>query len=112
MVDRAGEKVNSEDVELQVSRHPAISAAAVVGMPDKVYGERVCAFITLRGGSRAPTVAELGKFLEQAGLAKFKWPERIEVLAELPLTNAGKLSKPALKELIIQKLAAESAATA
>ena len=112
VVDRAGEKVNSEDVELQVSRHPTISAAAVVGMPDKVYGERVCAFITLRGGSRAPTVAELGKFLEQAGLAKFKWPERIEVLAELPLTNAGKLSKPALKELIIQKLAAESAATA
>ena len=112
VVDRAGEKVNSEEVELQVSRHPAVAATAIIGMPDKVYGERVCAFITLQGGAQAPTVAELGKFLEQAGLAKFKWPERVEVLAELPLTNAGRLSKPALKELITRKLANENVATA
>jgi len=110
VVDRAGEKVNCEEVELLVSRHPAIVATAVVGMPDKVYGERICAFVTLRDGAQAPTTAELGAFLEQAGLAKFKWPERIEVLGELPLTKAGKLSKPALKEIIIEKLAAEKAA--
>jgi 2,3-dihydroxybenzoate-AMP ligase len=112
VVDRAGEKVNSEEVELMVSRHPAVTATAVVGMPDKVYGERVCAFITLRDGLPAPSVAELGAFLQQAGLAKFKWPERVEVLAELPLTNAGKLSKPRLKEIIARKLAAEQALSA
>lgn len=112
VVDRAGEKVNSEEVELMVSRHPAITATAVVGMPDKVYGERVCAFITLRDGMTAPNVAELGSFLQKEGLAKFKWPERIEVLPELPLTNAGKLSKPKLKEMIVQKLKAENALTA
>ncbi len=111
VVDRAGEKVNSEEVELRVARHPSVEAAAVVGMPDKVYGERVCAFVTLRAGMPAPTVAELGAFLERDGLARFKWPERIEVLAELPLTNAGKLSKPALKTLITQKLAAEQSGT-
>ncbi|MES2973681.1 MAG: AMP-binding protein [Pseudomonadota bacterium] len=110
VVDRAGEKVNCEEVELLVGRHPAITATAVIGMPDKVYGERICAFVTLREGMQAPTVTGLGAFLEQAGLAKFKWPERIEVLAELPLTNAGKLSKPTLKQMIIQKLAAEAAA--
>lgn len=111
VVDRAGEKINCEEVELLVTRHPAIVAAAVVGMPDKVYGEKVCAFVTLRAGMAAPTTAELGTFLQREGLAKFKWPERIEVLAELPLTNAGKLSKPALKQLIAQKLAAEAAAS-
>jgi len=109
VVDRAGEKVNSEEVELLVARHPAVVAAAVVGMPDRVYGERVCAFVTLREGHAAPTVAELGTFLAEQGLAKFKWPERIEVLAEMPLTNAGKLSKPTLKKLIADKLAAEQA---
>ena len=111
VVDRAGEKVNCEEVELLVARHPAVVAAAVVGMPDKVYGERVCAFVTLRNGKAAPTVAELGAFLQREGLAKFKWPERIEAMTELPLTNAGKLSKPALKQLIAQKLAAEAAAS-
>ncbi|MFC6284516.1 MULTISPECIES: AMP-binding protein [Polaromonas] len=112
VVDRAGEKVNSEEVEMMVGRHPAITATAIIGMPDKVYGERVCAFITLRDGMAAPTVADLGAFLQAQGLAKFKWPERIEVLPELPLTNAGKLSKPKLKEMIVQKLAAEKPVTA
>ena len=111
VVDRAGEKVNCEEVELLVNRHPAVTATAVVGMPDKVYGERICAFITLREGAQAPSTAELGRYLEQAGLAKFKWPERIEVLAEFPLTNAAKLNKPALKEIIARKLTAEQATT-
>ena len=110
VVDRAGEKVNCEEVELLVNGHPAVTATAVVGMPDPVYGERICAFITLRDRAQAPSTAELGKYLEQAGLAKFKWPERIEVLSEFPLTNAAKLNKPALKELIAHKLAAERAA--
>lgn len=109
VVDRAGEKVNCEEVELLVNRHPAITATAVVGMPDKVYGERICAFVTLREGATAPTTTELGAYLEKAGLAKFKWPERIEVLPEFPLTNAAKLNKPALKELIARRLAAERA---
>ena len=107
VVDRAGEKVNCEEVELQVNRHPAISATAVVGMPDKVYGERICAFITLRDGAAVPSTAELGRFLEAAGMAKFKWPERIEVLPEFPLTNASKLNKAALRTLIANKLKTE-----
>ena len=107
VVDRAGEKVNCEEVELQVNRHPAISATAIVGMPDKVYGERICAFVTLRDGAVAPTTAELGRFLEETGMAKFKWPERIEVLQEFPLTNASKLNKPALRTLIANKLQIE-----
>ena len=109
VVDRAGEKVNAEEVELLVSRHPAVTAAAVVGMPDRVYGERICVFVTLREGQAGLTVAELGTFLQDQGLAKFKWPERIEVLPELPLTNAGKLSKPSLRQMITDKLAAEAA---
>lgn len=111
VVDRAGEKVNSEEVEHLVSQHPAVESCAIVGMPDRVYGERVCAFITLRPAATAPSVPELGAFLEGEGLAKFKWPERIEVLAELPLTKSGKLSKPTLKQLITDRLAAEQATT-
>jgi 2,3-dihydroxybenzoate-AMP ligase len=110
VVDRAGEKINCEEVEQIVARHPSVSAASVVGMPDPVYGERVCAFMIVKPGAKAPSVAELGAFLSETGVARFKWPERIEVLDEFPLTKTGKLSKPLLKQVIADKLAAEKAA--
>jgi len=108
VVDRAGEKVNCEEVELLLNRHPKVFTSAVVGMPDPVFGERICAFMTLTDAGQVPTVPEIGEFLKLQGLAKFKWPERIEAVMELPLTKAGKLNKPALKELIKQKIHAEN----
>ncbi|WP_371319906.1 AMP-binding protein [Variovorax sp. dw_308] len=107
VVDRGGEKINCEEVEGVVSRHPAVAMTSVVGMPDPVFGERVCAFMVVREGHEAPSVADLGAFLSEVGVAKFKWPERIEVLDEFPLTKTGKLSKPLLRQVIVDKLAAE-----
>ena len=105
VVDRGGEKINSEEVEWACNAHPAIAATAVVGMPDKVYGERVCAFVIARDNKVAPTVPELGDFLKTHGLAKFKWPERVEVIAEFPVTKSGKLMKAELRRMIGEKLA-------
>ena len=51
-----------------------------------------------------------GAFLERVGLAKFKWPERIEIVTDFPMTSSGKLSKPRLKEIIREKLKQETAA--
>jgi non-ribosomal peptide synthetase component E (peptide arylation enzyme) len=113
VVSRGGEKINCEEVESIAMRHPAIAACAVVAMPDPVYEERACAFIVAHKGVAAPGVAELGAFLEREGLAKFKWPERIEVVDEFPVTQSGKLSKPLLRRAITDKLASErGAATA
>lgn len=109
VVDRGGEKINAEEVESIVSRHPSVAMASVVGMPDPVFGERVCAFMVAKPGAVAPTVKELGAFLSESGVAKFKWPERVEVVAEFPLTKTGKLSKPLLKQAITDTLAAERA---
>ena len=111
VVDRGGEKINAEEVETVVGRHPAVAMISVVGMPDPVFGERVCAFMVIKAGAVAPTVKELGAFLSQEGVAKFKWPERIEVVSEFPLTKTGKLSKPLLKQAITEALAAERAAS-
>lgn len=98
VVDRAGEKINAEEVEWAVATHPAIAGCGVIGVKDKVYGERVCACIVVRPGSAAPDVVALGQHLEAYGLAKFKWPERIEVMADLPVTHVGKLDKIALRQ--------------
>ena len=107
VVDRGGEKINCEEVELAVNRHPAVVSSAVVGMPDPVYGERVCAFVIAKDGASLPSVAELGAFLKQVGIAKFKWPERIEAVEDFPQTKSGKVSKPQIKSMIAAKLEAE-----
>ncbi|MFV3386766.1 AMP-binding protein [Pseudomonas sp. NY15364] len=100
LVSRGGEKINCEEVELAVAGHPAVAAIAAVGFPCPIFDERLCAAMVLREGFVAPSVAELGAFLENYGLAKFKWPERIEVLDAFPLTASGKLSKEKLRELV------------
>jgi non-ribosomal peptide synthetase component E (peptide arylation enzyme) len=106
-VNRGGEKIGCEEVEAFVSMHPAVADAKLVPMPDKFYGEKGCIFIILRKDQRAPAVKELADFLVAKGLAKFKCPERIEVIETFPLTRAGKLDKPALKAAIAALLKQE-----
>jgi len=108
VVDRGGEKINSEEVEWACNAHPSIAATAVIGMPDAAYGERVCAFIIPRDDQTAPSVTELGQFLKTHGLAKFKWPERVEAVTEFPVTRSGKLLKAELRRIIREKLAGVS----
>lgn len=111
VVDRGGEKINAEELENVINQHPSVLASAVVGMPDKVYGERVCAFVLLKPAISVHglTLPDLTRYLQQAGLAKFKWPERLEIIAEFPLTASGKLSKPLLRDRIVALLKAEAA---
>ena len=107
LVNRGFEKINCEEVESVVATHPMVSDCAVVGMPDPVLGERSCIYIVLKPGQQAPSVNDLGAFLERAGMAKFKWPERIETIESLPLTKVGKLDKATLRARIAGQLARE-----
>ena len=107
LVSRGGEKINCEEVEMAVAGHPAVAAVAAVPYPDPVFDERLCAVLILRDGCAAPSVSEMGAYLQQYGLAKFKWPERIEVLPSFPLTASGKLNKAALKDLVRERLAGD-----
>ena len=76
-------------------------------MPDPVLGERVCVFVVLKAGKEL-TLAELNRFLlEERRIAKFKLPERLELLDSIPLTNVGKLNKVALRTMIAAKLKLE-----
>ena len=99
-INRGGEKIGCEEVESHVSHHPAVADAKLVPMPDEFYGEKGCIFIIARPGMQAPDVKALGQFLVERGLAKFKCPERVEVVDEFPTTRVGKVDKPAMKKLI------------
>jgi 2,3-dihydroxybenzoate-AMP ligase len=110
VISRGQEKINCEEVEIAVSTHAAVSGCAVVGAPDPVLGDRVCVYIVLKHGHRPPTVEDLAVHMQELGMAKFKWPERVEVIDGLPLTNVGKLDKAPLRERIRREVAAETAA--
>jgi 2,3-dihydroxybenzoate-AMP ligase len=112
VINRGGEKINCDEVERALRASAAIVDVAIVAMPDDVYIERACAFVCVAAGHEAPTVKSLGAHLQQHGLAKYKWPERVEILASLPTTNSGKVSKPMLREKIKAMLLAEAHAAA
>ena len=88
--------------------HPDIADGKVVAMPDPLYGEKACAFIISRPGRLLPSTAELGSFLLEKGLAKFKLPERIEPIDVFPITRVGKLDRAALRTIIADRLKKET----
>ena len=106
-ISRGVEKINAEEVESHIVKFTKVKNAAVVGMPDKVMGERACAFVVPQPGATF-TLEELSDFLlNERRIAKFKVPERLEFLDELPLTNVGKFEKKSLRERITRTLEEE-----
>jgi 2,3-dihydroxybenzoate-AMP ligase len=72
-------------------------------MPDEVYGEKACAFVIIKPGETL-TFEELVKYLISTNIAKFKLPERLEIVDEFPISPAGKILKRTLREMVTQKL--------
>ncbi len=79
----------------------------MVGEPDERYGERICAFVVAKG-SHAPDVKDLVAALTEAGVAKYKHPERVISIDALPLTNTGKVRHQELRDLLAGELATDS----
>lgn len=98
LINRGGEKINSAEVEMLLLEHPRIREAALVAMPDDRLGERPCAFVVTDG--EPPSVEELREFLGRIGVARFKCPERVETVDELPRTPVGKIAKNQLRDRV------------
>ncbi|QYE36366.1 AMP-binding protein [Polymorphobacter sp. PAMC 29334] len=109
VVSRGGEKINCSEVELAMCEHPKVTSVMCVGMPDVAYGERMCAFVMLTRGADTLSVGEIAKHLDGMGFAKFKFPERIEIVEGFPIASSGKPSKPMLRAIIAEKLQQEAA---
>jgi 2,3-dihydroxybenzoate-AMP ligase len=92
LINRGGEKISAEEVENLILVHPSVLNVACVPYPDDVLGERMCACVVLKPGGSL-TLGELVDFLGGFDMAKFKLPERLEILDSLPLSGFGKVSK-------------------
>ncbi|MFK8847290.1 class I adenylate-forming enzyme family protein [Streptomyces sp. Ac-502] len=114
IIIRKGENISAQEIEELVRAHPAVSEVAVIGLPDRERGERVCAVVTLAGAGPRPgagagsasgagadvlTLGALTAHLRRAGLMPQKLPEQLEILDTLPRGGPlNKVLKGALRE--------------
>ena len=92
VINRGGIKYNPRDIEDLLTAHPQIDMAAIVSVPDPVLGERACCCITV-AGDITPTLETICAYLNENGVAKIRWPERLEVFDTMPLTATRKIVK-------------------
>jgi len=108
LINRGGEKISCEEIENHILAHDKVAAACVVAMPDETFGEKACAYIIPRTGQTID-LSELTNFLLQRDIAKFKFPERLELVTEFPISPAGKILRRDLRAMIAKRLDAERA---
>ena len=95
MIIRGGENIAPAEVEATLQSHPKVEEAAVIGVPDIEWGQRVAAFVVLRPGATA-TAEEMMAFCRER-LASFKKPEVVRFVPELPKNPMGKILRRELR---------------
>ena len=90
-------KINPADVETLLDSHPKVLQSALVPMPDAVLGEKACVFVGLKNPAQQVSLTELVDYLLGKGIAKNKLPERLVIVAEMPLTPTRKIIKSRLR---------------
>ncbi|MCP5058086.1 MAG: acyl--CoA ligase [bacterium] len=103
---RGGKNISGPAVEDAVSSHPSVALAAAVAMPDPVYGERVCVYLELLEGEPNLTLEALLEHLQERGVSKEWFPERLIVVDALPRASGGKIAKGELRADIRNRLGA------
>ena len=106
VIQRGGETLVPGEMEDLLRKHPNVASAAVVGMPDPRMGERACAYVVPEKG-KTFQFDEMIRFLKEQGAGVLLFPERLEIMDSLPVTEVGKIDKKALRKDIEQKLEQE-----
>jgi 2,3-dihydroxybenzoate-AMP ligase len=106
IIKRGGENISPIEIESLINTHPDVARVSVIGMPDPVLAERICAYIQCKSG-KILSFESIIDYLKEKGASVLQLPERIEFVDSLPLTEAGKTNKRLLKEDIKRKLIKE-----
>jgi len=100
IINRGGMKISPSEIDTLLEGYPDLVEAAVCAYPDDKLGEKICACVVPSPGVQAPTLEALCDYLLQHGIAKFKLPERIEVMPALPRNPMNKVLRSALQEAV------------
>jgi acyl-CoA synthetase len=98
IIIRGGKNLSAPAIEAAVTEHPAIAIAAVVAVPDEIFGERVCLYAELHPGAELE-LGDVVQFLTERGVSREWFPERLVVLDSLPRASGGKVAKGELRRL-------------
>jgi len=102
MINRGGENIYPREIEIALEAHPKIREVAVVGIPDEALGERVKAFV-IPGEPGSLTGEEVQEYLKER-LARYKIPEFVEFVKDLPRNATGKILKKEIRQAEYAKL--------
>ncbi len=97
MIIRGGENIYPREIDEVLYQHPAVAAAATIGVPDDLYGEEVAAFIVLKDGSKVSEEELISYCTER--VADYKCPKSIRIVAEIPKGPTGKILKRELARI-------------
>jgi len=103
IIIRGGFNISAQEVENMLLGHPNVLDVAAVAMPDEALGEKVCVYIVPRTEEK-PNLEDIKSFMKDKGIAIYKIPERIEIIAAIPRNPVGKILKAGLREDIRKKL--------
>jgi len=107
IIIRGGENIYPTEIEGMLGTHPKVVQAAVVKMPDPLFGEKACAYVAVKPGETF-TFDEMVSFLKSKKLAAFKLPERLEIMDKIPMVGDGtKVDLKGMEKDIADKLKAE-----
>jgi acyl-CoA synthetase (AMP-forming)/AMP-acid ligase II len=104
IINRGGMKISPAELDLALEQNAGLLEAAVCAYPDDRLGEKICACLVLPAGVDAPTLESIQTYLLDQGFAKFKLPERIEILDQLPRNPLGKVQRFVLQDIVSTRL--------
>ena len=103
MVIRGGENIYPREIEEVLYTHPDILDAQVIGVPDKKYGEELCAWVRMKPGAEPVTAVSIREFAT-GKLAHYKIPRYVEIVDDFPMTVTGKVRKIEMREMSAARL--------
>ncbi|WP_114951537.1 class I adenylate-forming enzyme family protein [Sphingosinicella terrae] len=106
IVVRGGVNISPAELDDLLAGLPSVREAATVGLPDPDLGERLAVVVVPDG--RAPSLADIARWLDARGVAKFKWPERLVIAESLPRNAMNKVVRSELRQIVHQALAPTS----
>ena len=107
IINRGGMKISPAELDVAIEQHASLEEAAVCSYPDERLGEKICACIVMKAGQEPLTLELVNAFLLEQGFAKFKLPERLEILDSLPRNALAKVQRFTLEDIVKEKIKQE-----